>query len=411
MNADPDDSDFDPAALVARIRAGDAAAEEELVARFSTGILILLRRVTRDPTLSDDLHQETFEIALRRIRAGELREPEKLAPFLRQTAKNLALAAFRKGDRWRELDGEDGGAAPADPEGGPLGRMLRGEAASLVRQVLADLGSARDREVLWRYYIAEEDREPICRDLGLHRTQFNVILFRARERFRNLVEQSDDRRLAALLPAASRAPLRLALAAVGILALALLWSGTQTLRLGREVAAGKERAERAETLAAAAERRAREELEVARLARAESARKEAAERPAAPLSVGGEPERATPAAALVVTLLPLRSAPGEAPVQSFELPAGPAWIALALDLDLPEHEGPYRVAIEREGRRVWTGDSLLPVNGTLAVALPSSIFSPGDYRLTLESALKDTPPRRVGRFGFRVLAARPRSAP
>lgn len=199
------DPGCDSAALVARIQAGDAAAESELVVRFSRGITFLLLQVTRDPSLSDDLHQETFEIALRRIRAGELRDPDKLAAFLRQTAKNLAITAFRKGDRWRELDSEgEGAGAPADPESGPLGRVLQGEAAALVREVLADLGSSRDREVLWRFYIAEEDREPICRDLGLHRTQFNLILFRARERFRNLVLSSADRRLAALLPNAAR---------------------------------------------------------------------------------------------------------------------------------------------------------------------------------------------------------------
>lgn len=403
MSEEPAD-DFDPADLVARIRSGDAAAEAELVARFSPGLLLLLRRVTRDPTLSDDLHQETFEIALRRIRAGELREPEKLAPFLRQTAKNLALAAFRKGDRWRELDAEDGGAAPADPEGGPLGRVLRGEAASLVRRVLADLGSSRDREVLWRYYIAEEDREPICRDLGLHRTQFNLILFRARERFRKVVLASGDRRLAALLPAASRAPLFLVLAAAGILALALVWTGSQVSRLSREAAAGRSRAERAETLAAAAERRAREEREAARLARAEAARKEAAEKPAAPRTAEATPGRPAPAAALVVTLVPLRSAPGEAPMQSFELPAGQTWIALALDLDLAEGEGPYRVSIEREGKLLWRGESLRATGGNLAVAIPASAILAGDHRLVLESTPQDAPSRRVARFAFRVLA-------
>ena len=49
--------------------------------------------------------------------------------------------------------------------------------------------SARDRQVLFRFYIAEENKEDICSDLGLSSLHFNRVLFRARERFRELYEQ------------------------------------------------------------------------------------------------------------------------------------------------------------------------------------------------------------------------------
>lgn len=177
----------DPVALVERIRLGDPQAETELVGRYNNGLCYLLRKVTGDPVLSEDLLQETFRVALRRVRAGELREPEKLGGFLRQTAKNLARAERRRGGRWESM--EDGGPDPVDPGEGQLAQVIRTEEAGMVRRVLRELRSIRDRQLLYRFYIAEEEKEEICRDLGLSSLNFNLVLFRARERFRKLVEE------------------------------------------------------------------------------------------------------------------------------------------------------------------------------------------------------------------------------
>lgn len=179
----------DPVALVERIQAGDPGAEAGLVGRYANGLSYLLRKVTGDPVLSEDVLQETFRVALRRIRAGELREPEKLGGFLRQTAKNLARAERRRGGRWENMD-EDV-PHPVDPAESQLARVIRTEEAGLVRRVLRDLRSRRDRQLLYRFYIAEEEKEEICRDLGLSSLNFNLVLFRARERFRKLVEEAE----------------------------------------------------------------------------------------------------------------------------------------------------------------------------------------------------------------------------
>ncbi len=188
----------DPVALVARIQAGDQAAEGELVESHRLGLSYLLRKITGSPTLSEDLLQETFQVALRRIRAGELREPEKLSGFLRQTAKNLAIMEHRKSERLEGVEELEPERGPVDPGESQLSRVLRQEAAGLVRQVLREMRSGRDRQLLYRYYIAEHAKEEICRDLGLSSLNFNLVLFRARERFRKLVEEAEDRRLATL---------------------------------------------------------------------------------------------------------------------------------------------------------------------------------------------------------------------
>jgi RNA polymerase sigma-70 factor (ECF subfamily) len=181
-------------ALARRIHAGDADAERELVERYSQGLLYHLRQMTRDPFLADDLHQETFRVVLLRLRSGALEQPEKLAGFILRTGRNLALGDYRRHARRGDFAPAELPAEPPDPAPGQLDRVLRREAAEAVQQLIAELASERDREVLLRFHVAEEEKETICADLGLTTLQFNVVLFRARQRFKELVERSRQRR-------------------------------------------------------------------------------------------------------------------------------------------------------------------------------------------------------------------------
>ena len=54
--------------LVRRIQAGEREAEVELVKHYSRGLKFLLRRRTGDRQLADDFLQETWAVALARIR-------------------------------------------------------------------------------------------------------------------------------------------------------------------------------------------------------------------------------------------------------------------------------------------------------------------------------------------------------
>lgn len=187
----PDQEEAERAvALARRIHAGDADAERELVERYSQGLLYHLRQMTRDPFLADDLHQETFRVVLLRLRSGALEQPEKLAGFILQTGRNLALGDYRRHARRGDFAPAELPAEPPDPAPGQLDRVLRREAAEAVQQLIAELGSERDREILLRFHVAEEEKETICADLGLTTLQFNVVLFRARQRFKELVERS-----------------------------------------------------------------------------------------------------------------------------------------------------------------------------------------------------------------------------
>ena len=181
----PDDDEAQVASgLVRRIASGDAAAEGELVERYSRGVLYLLRRMA--PESADDLHQETFRIVLERLRRRELDEPEGLAGFLRGVARNLVIAERRKNARRRTDPDEEELAQAVHPAPGQLSAVLLDEEAETVRHLIRELPTERDRQLLLRYYVIEEDKESLCTALGLDSLHFNRVLFRARQRFKEL---------------------------------------------------------------------------------------------------------------------------------------------------------------------------------------------------------------------------------
>jgi len=198
LGEDVEAPEGDVAALVRRIQAGDPAAESELVARFSRGLLLMLRRLAQNPALADDLHQETLALVLGKVRRGEVREPERLAGFIRSTARNLFIADRRKEARYLALDdGEEeaGRPAPALADRGPapLDRVLAEEEARQVQRLLSELRFDRDRQLLLRFYLSDHGKEEICADLEIEPERFNKVLFHARERLRELWERAEKR--------------------------------------------------------------------------------------------------------------------------------------------------------------------------------------------------------------------------
>lgn len=184
-----------PGDLVRRIQSGDPSAETELVARFSHGLLLMLRQLARNPALADDLHQETLALVLQKVRRGEVREPERLAAFIRSTARNLFIAGRRKEARYSPIDEDQEPGGPervfVDRGPAPSDRVLAEQEARRVRQLLGELRYDRDRQVLIRFYLSDQAKETICEDLEIEPERFNQILFRARERLREIWERED----------------------------------------------------------------------------------------------------------------------------------------------------------------------------------------------------------------------------
>ena len=183
--------DFVPGGeLSRRIREGDGTAEAELVRQIEPGLRVILRRRTGgDHGLLADLVQETLLVVLQRLRGGTLEDPQRLAAFAAQTARNLAIASLRKAERQKtDVDSEATERNP-DPSRSVEAHVEDVEAAMAVRALLRELPQSRDRLMLKRFYLDDHDKELICQDMQLSEAAFNQALSRARKRFRQILEE------------------------------------------------------------------------------------------------------------------------------------------------------------------------------------------------------------------------------
>jgi RNA polymerase sigma-70 factor (ECF subfamily) len=176
--------------LVDRIRGGDKAAEAEFVRHFERGVRALVRRHTRPrEPMVDDFVQDVLYQVLQKLRSGELHDPGALPAYLRATIVYTTTAEYRKRASHGEPVASDmleSVASSADPA-----EQLRTEQlATQVHTLLAELPVARDRALLTSFYIEERSKDEGCAELGIDPEHFRRVVFRARERLRELIERA-----------------------------------------------------------------------------------------------------------------------------------------------------------------------------------------------------------------------------
>lgn len=176
--------------LVRRIRNGDQSAESSLVERYSDGLRYLLLRRVRDDERARDLLQDTLHIAINKLRDVGLDNPERLAGYLRGIAIRVALNAGRR--QQREPYSMEVEAVEQIPDREPrqFDHVAQEQTKAAVHKLLRSMPVKRDREILTRFYVRDQDKDEICSALGLDSLHFNRVLFRAKKRFRKLLENT-----------------------------------------------------------------------------------------------------------------------------------------------------------------------------------------------------------------------------
>jgi RNA polymerase sigma-70 factor (ECF subfamily) len=174
--------------LVDRIIAGEAAAEEELVDLFEAPVFHIIRRLAQNSPLVEDFTQDVLLTVIRKIRNGDIQQPESLPGFIVSTARFHAIDQLRK-IRQRVVNEDLVYAEEVpDPKPNRLDQLQALEQFAELREVMGQL-IPRYRELLLRFYINEEPKEILCADLGLTSSQFDGVLHRARNRLRELYQE------------------------------------------------------------------------------------------------------------------------------------------------------------------------------------------------------------------------------
>jgi RNA polymerase sigma factor (sigma-70 family) len=165
--------------LIEASRRGDRAAFATIIERHQRAVYAVAFAGTRDRALADDVTQDAFVIAWRRL--GELRDLERLPAWLCGIARNLARDT-RKRVRHDVVDPER-----AIDSTTPYDALSEAETERIVQ---AALGQVPDvyREPLVLFYYEERSVEDVARYLGITAATTNKRLSRGRQYLRERVE-------------------------------------------------------------------------------------------------------------------------------------------------------------------------------------------------------------------------------
>jgi RNA polymerase sigma factor (sigma-70 family) len=189
--------------LVAAIRSGDDRAFEELYQRYFPRISSFVCRMLHDAAGCEDVAQEAFMSALRRMRATD--SEINFKPWIYQIARNAAIDAHRRRSHAVEvsMDADDGLRASdrtrlVGLDGGPDSALVTKERLNHLQGAFDELSDVHTRVLVMRELEGMSYRE-IGKRLDLTRPAVESALFRARRRLENeYTELAEGRRCEAM---------------------------------------------------------------------------------------------------------------------------------------------------------------------------------------------------------------------
>ena len=180
--------------LVAGVRAGDDRAFEQLFARYQPRIGAYVAGMVRDHARAEDITQEVFLSALRRMRDGSDHEIQ-FRPWIYEIAKNKCIDAYRRGRHMVEVSfdahealGADEHSRLAGPRPTPDDAVEDKLALDNLCGAFGGLSSVHHDILVMREFEGLSYRE-IGERLGLSRPAVESTLFRARKRLSEEYEQ------------------------------------------------------------------------------------------------------------------------------------------------------------------------------------------------------------------------------
>jgi RNA polymerase sigma-70 factor (ECF subfamily) len=166
--------DGDLAREVASATAGSAAAAEgELYRRFARRVRLFGLRHLRDDMAADDLAQQVMLIAIERLRAGEIRNPDEIGSFILSTSRMVATGLRRTERRRQSLHQRVDAGEPLDLP--PDERLFD---ADRIKPCLASLRD-RERTILLLTFYAERPSTEIAEKMGMSAVAVRVARHRA----------------------------------------------------------------------------------------------------------------------------------------------------------------------------------------------------------------------------------------
>ena len=171
---------------VQRLREGDPSTEDHFVGYFRQLLRIKLRARYLSADIVEDLQQETFARVFRALRTEEgVRQPERIGAFVNSVCNFVLQEHYRAQGRHQLSDEED--LEPPDKVLNLEKLAIAQEVNDRVREAIKSL-APRERELISKIFFQELEKEEVCTQLGVTRDYLRVLMHRAIEHLRELLE-------------------------------------------------------------------------------------------------------------------------------------------------------------------------------------------------------------------------------
>lgn len=171
----------------------DQSIRQIIEARYGS-FLEVLKFSTRDNEDTNEILKAAVLQVLENISSKRINDPRSIAGYVYSASIHL-LHERRRGLTFIRKSAAGEGAAKdvppsaADGESSYFERETEWTLITILSRVIGSLPAQRDRDILSRFYLDEEEKETICNDLVLSSWHFDEIVFQARQRLREEFEQ------------------------------------------------------------------------------------------------------------------------------------------------------------------------------------------------------------------------------
>jgi len=174
---------------VLRLRNGDSATETHFVGYFRQLLRIKLRARYLPTDVIDDIQQETFIRVFRALRSEDgIRQPERIGAFVNSVCNNVLQEHYRA--QGRNVSTEDSDPDPPDKVLNLEKLAIDEEVYERVREAVKSL-TPRERDLIRKIFFQELEKDEVCSQLGVTRDYLRVLLHRAIEHLREVLEDKD----------------------------------------------------------------------------------------------------------------------------------------------------------------------------------------------------------------------------
>jgi RNA polymerase sigma-70 factor (ECF subfamily) len=178
--------------LAVKIIQGNSNASNAFVLMNYRWLLFIIRKKFARSNNHEDIVQDTFMLVINKLKQGSVNNPQAILAYLRTTAINIGFEYLRKDKKFTSAVDQDYLEVIEDSKDDILSTIIWNDKVKYVKQVLSELKVQRDKDILTQFYFEDQSKVSICKKLDLSSEHFDRVLYRAKQRLKQLIAHKGD---------------------------------------------------------------------------------------------------------------------------------------------------------------------------------------------------------------------------